>query len=88
MQGKRGADHEVCISAETGSVDREEIDGRIIALDTEIASLYRQMTKAYERVIPKTGKKRKEAFDKVMEMSEKYTAMCQERAEMKKRVEG
>lgn len=45
------------------------------------------MTKAYERVIPKTGKKRKEAFDKVMEMSEKYTAMCLERARLHRAIE-
>lgn len=88
MQGKRGADHEVCIPAEAGGVNRKEIDARISALDAEISAMYKRMNREYEKVIPKTGKKRKEAFDKVMGISEKYTAMCQERAEMKKRVEG
>ena len=87
MQGERGADHEVCIPAETGSVDREEIDDRIAALDTEIALLYRQMTRAYEKVIPKTGKRRREALDKVLEMSEKYSALCLERAGLRKAIE-
>lgn len=69
-------------------IDRKEIDARISALDAEISAMYKRMNREYEKVIPKTGKKRKEAFDKVMEISKKYTAMCQERAEMKKRVEG
>ena len=70
------------------NIDRTEIEAKIKSLDEEISTLYRQMTKAYEKVIPKTGKHRREALDKVLEISEKYTAMCQERAEMKKRVEG
>lgn len=65
------------------NIDREKIEARIKALDAEIAALYRQMNRAYEKVIPKTGKKRKEAFDKVMEMSERYTAMCLERTRLK-----
>ncbi len=42
------------------------------------------MTRAYEKVIPKTGKHRREALDKVLEMSEKYSAMCLERAGLRK----
>ena len=73
---------------EVAIIERKEIDARISALDAEISAMYKRMNREYEKVIPKTGKKRKEAFDKVMEISKKYTAMCQERAEMKKRVEG
>ena len=50
--------------------------------------MYKRMNREYEKVIPKTGKKRKEAFDKVMEISEKYTAMCQERAKLVRMLDG
>ncbi len=66
------------------SIDRAEIEAKIKSLDEEISTLYRQMTRAYEKVIPKTGKHRREALDKVLEMSEKYSAMCLERAGLRK----
>ena len=73
---------------EVAIIDRKEIDARISALDAEISAMYKRMNREYEKVIPKTGKKRKEAFDKVMEISEKYTAMCQERAKLVRMLDG
>lgn len=69
-------------------IDRKEIDARISVLDAEISAMYKRMNREYEKVIPKTGKKRKEAFDKVMEISGKYTAMCQERARLIRMLDG